>query len=184
MSLLKLSEKLNFTIKIPKDDSEVHQKAHETALGVSSRQVSARDRTYAQIKEDCFYGTAREVGVARIGNGYVNHQTPDFVDFKRSTFGWDVQIENLRLEIKPHTNKYFTVSKSVRDKLINNSNEYDAVVSVEVRDSNDDLEIIPRLIVPSEYISSRHMKISKFNSNQYYYDHFNGPCYVLNEGVK
>lgn len=183
INLKDLSQRLNFSIKIPKDDTEIESKAHETALGVSAIHQSARNRTYLQIKEDCFYGTAREVGVARLGSGVVNHQEPDFVSYDRSTFGWDVQIENLRLEIKPHTGKYFSVSKSVRQKLINNQSEYDAIVSVEVRDVEDCVEIIPRLIIPSECVETRHFRVSKFNNNQYYYDHFNGPCYELNKDI-
>lgn len=167
-----LKARLRHTISVPNDDPEILARAKMLAEGIRSHHGvnrNGRARSDEQFERDCLLGVVREMAVAKIVGGKLNDQ--EWNVNERSSFAWDVEVDNLKLEIKPHSGgDYFNISEGIARVLYNNSNYFNYVVTVYVAERSDCFKVKPTMIIsPDELL--RGSRKSQFNSWQNYFDH-------------
>lgn len=173
------------SITIDAKDQEVRGKANATYNTICTRSDRKFDpRTDNQILLDCYRGTIREVGIARLTGGVINDQIPVWED--RSTYAWDVQAKKILLEIKPQdlASQYFCVKTITADRMKRNTSYYDYVISTAARKLNEsEWLIIPCLMIKSTDFNSFCKKSIYKNWQSIYNPHMN-PVIKLNDWSK
>lgn len=169
------------SVLVDASDPAVVSKAKATYKTVSTRSDRHEDlRTDDEILRDSFHGTIREVGISKITQGIVNEQTPVWAD--RTTYGWDVEVCDLKLEIKPQHGVFFAVSNKVAKKMINNSDHYDYILTVKIIKMKEGIsmyKVIPCQLIKSKDFARKCTK-SMYKDNQMYYNHKYNPVIKLN----
>lgn len=172
------------SIIINASDPEVVSKARDTYKTVTNHGYIQGKRTPDQVLRDAFHGTIREVGIAKLTDGIINQQEPDFSD--RATYGWDLSAYDLKLEIKPQYagSKYFTIEKKVAKRLFNNREYFDYLLSVVLeRISKDEWKVIPSILIQSKHFA-KYYENSMYKDWQVIYNVHSYPCIILNEWSK
>lgn len=173
------------SIIINPEDSEVRSKANATYNTISARSDRTLDpRTDDQILKDCYHGTMREVGIARLVSGVINEQIPVWKD--RSTYAWDVEVRKILLEIKPQdlASQYFCVKTVTAERMKRNTAYYDYVISTLVQKLNKfEWQIIPCLMIKSTDFQ-KYCKKSIYKNWQSVYNPFDNPVIKLNDWSK
>lgn len=172
MNRTELKSLLRRTITVSRDFPGVLERAKMLADGIQSNQGinrNGRNQSSEQFEQDCLLGVVREIAIAELVGGKLNDQEWNIND--RSSYAWDVEADNLKLEIKPHSNaEYFKLSEGVAQVLYNNSSYFNYMISVYVDERSDCFKIKPILIVSPDELRSG-LSTSKFNSWQSYFDH-------------
>jgi len=172
MNRNELKALLRRTISIPSDDQEILARTKMLAEGIRSHHGvnrNGRARSDEQFERDCLLGVVREMAVAKIVGGKLNDQEWNVND--RSSFAWDVEVDNLKLEIKPHSGAdYFNLSEGIARILYNNSSYFNYVVAVYVAERSDCFKIKPMMIISPDELTFGTNK-SQFNNWQIYFDH-------------
>lgn len=170
------------SVVVDASDPEVASKARATHKTITTRKDRYKDpRTDDEILRDSFHGTIREVGIAKLTQGVINEQTPVWGD--RSTYGWDIDTCNLKLEIKPQHGVFFSVSDIVAQRMINNSDHYDYIVTVKIIKMDEGIsmyKVIPCQLIKSKDFARKCTK-SMYKNNQMYYNHKYNPVIKLND---
>lgn len=173
------------SIIINPEDPDVRGKANATYKTICTRSDRNLDpRTDDQILLDCYYGTMREVGIARLVGGVINEQTPVWKD--RSTYAWDVEARNILLEIKPQDilSQYFCVKTITAERMKRNTAYYNYVISTLVQKLNKfEWQITPCLMIKSTDFQ-KHCKKSIYKNWQSIYNPFDYPVIKLNDWSK
>lgn len=186
MSLITLKNALmNKHLIIDASNPEIVSRANETAETLINR--SNRDhRSDAQIRAHALEGTIREFAIVELTGGEINSQTPDFVNFDRNTFGWDVLAHDLFIEVKPQRGENFNIRERTKNTLMNNAGYYDVIVTVDIEQlDSTDYKVTPILIIRNEDFV-KHVKSSQFKDpfggDTYFYDSAS-PCIKLNKPI-
>ena len=181
-----IADMLSAPVIVDSTDSSLVARAKETQNTVVNREDFVRDsRTPDEVLENSLLGYIGEFGVIQLTNGIWNPKTPDFVNFDRDSFGWDILVLNrIKLEIKHQSSEYFTVSHNRYQMLVNNQKYYDLIVTTKNEPiDNKYWKVTPRLLItPKDYIDNTKKSVYNKDNTKYpkmYYDHKSGKAFNL-----
>jgi len=130
-----------------------------------------RGRSYEQVFNNCFYGTIAEVGIKKLLKA---ENRLDIFDDKwdvtdRDTYGYDLIIDNIRIEVKTQNSKWFALPSSSFSTLRNNiaAKVLDVIITASYRQYGDGYIVKSRLII-DPYLMNRYIQTSNFNSGVWF----------------